>query len=150
MLYQTTANGLEEQDPPDGAWTVMPTFPDAAAGLISTAPDLLVFARMLLHGGDGVLEPATAAAMCRDQLTEAQRALGGLGPGFFDHQSWGFCQAVGDDGSFGWDGGLGTAWRVEPSTGLIVMTLTQVQWASPQPTALLTEVVATARAALAE
>jgi CubicO group peptidase (beta-lactamase class C family) len=150
MLYQTTADGLKPQDPPDGAWTVMPRFPDGAAGLVSTATDLLAFARMLLHGGDGVLTPATAAAMCQGQLSEAQRARGGLGPGFFDHQSWGFCQAVEEDGSFGWAGGFGTTWRVEPTTGLIVMTLTQVQWASPHPPALFSEVEAAAHAALAD
>lgn len=67
----------------------MPKFPDGAAGLISTAVGLLAFGRMLLHGGDGVLTPATAAAMWQGQLTKAQRARGGLGSGFFDDKSWG-------------------------------------------------------------
>jgi len=29
--------------------------------------------------------------------------------GFFDGRSWGFCQAVYDNGAFGWDGGLGAS-----------------------------------------
>ena len=47
--------------------------------------------------------------MTSDQLTAEQRAHGGLGPDFFDGQSWGFGQAGHDNGSFGWDGGFGHA-----------------------------------------
>ena len=49
--YQPTPGGLTVWDPPDGAWSRPPAFGDGAAGLLSTADDLLAFARMLLRGG---------------------------------------------------------------------------------------------------
>jgi CubicO group peptidase (beta-lactamase class C family) len=53
--------------------------------------------------------------MTSDQLTAAQRALGGLGPNFFAGRSWGFCQAVLPSGAYGWDGGFGSSWLVDPN-----------------------------------
>ena len=47
--------GLEVWDKPDGLWSAPPAFCDGAAGLVSTAGDLLAFTRMLLRGGDPVL-----------------------------------------------------------------------------------------------
>jgi CubicO group peptidase (beta-lactamase class C family) len=38
--YQPIADGLVVWDPPDGQWRRPPTFPDGAAGLLSTADDL--------------------------------------------------------------------------------------------------------------
>jgi hypothetical protein len=61
--------------------------------------------------------------MRTDQLTPAQKAHGGVGPEFFRAQSWSFCQAVHADGSFGWDGGLGTSWLVDTARDLIVIAL---------------------------
>ena len=112
-------------DEPDGQWSRPPAFGDGAAGLVSTADDLLAFSRMLLAGGGSVLPARRRRAMCSDQLTDAQKALGGLGPGFFAHKSWGFCQAVYDGGAFGWNGGFGTSWLVDPARDLTVIVLTQ-------------------------
>ena len=81
-------------------------FGDGAAGLVSTADDLLAFARMLLRGGAPVLPADAVRAMTTDQLTPEQKARGGLWPGFFHGRSWGFCQAVYDAarsaGTAGW------------------------------------------------
>ena len=63
--------------------------------------------------------------MTTDQLTDAQKAHGGLGPEFFAHKSWGFCQAVYDGGAFGWNGGFGTSWLADPARDLTVIVLTQ-------------------------
>jgi len=123
--YQPTPGGLVVYDEPGGAWSRPPAFGDAAAGLLSTADDLLAFARMLLRGGDGVLTAEAVRAMTTDQLTPAQKELGGLGSDFFDGMSWGFCQAVLDSGAFGWDGGLGTSWLVDPNYDLAIIVLTQ-------------------------
>ena len=93
---------------PDGAWSRPPAFEDGSGGLVSTVDDLLAFARMLLRGGDPVLPADLAAAMCTDQLTDAQkvetrrldlsgRPVLGLRPGRAYHS-----------GAFGWDGGLGS------------------------------------------
>ena len=147
--YQPTPDGLVLRDPPDGDWSRAPAFPDGAAGLVSTVDDLLALGRMLLADGSPVLSERSARAMRTDQLTPEQKALGGLGPDFFQNLSWSFCQAVHADGSFGWDGGLGTSWRVDPSRGLITIVLTQRMWEQADPPAVHKEILAAARAALA-
>ena len=146
--YQPTPDGLAVWDEPGGKWSRPPQFGDGAAGLVSTADDLLAFARMLLRGGAPVLPPAAVRAMTTDQLTPAQKALGGLLPGFFHGRSWGFCQAVYDSGAFGWDGGLGTSWLVDPSRDLTVIVLTQRMFESPDPPQVHRDIQAAAYAAL--
>ena len=100
--------------------------------VLSTADDLLAFSRMLLAGGGGVLPRDAVRAMCSDQLSEAQKAHGGLGPGFFARKSWGYCQAVYDGGAFGWNGGLGTSWVLDPAHDLTIIVLTQRLFESPE------------------
>ncbi len=119
-------------DPPDGAWSRPPAFGDGAAGLLSTVDDLLAFARMLLRGGAPVLSADSARAMTTDQLTQEQKARGGLGPDFFAGRSWAFCQQVLDNGAYGWDGGLGSSWLVDPAHDLVVIVLTQRMFDSPE------------------
>ena len=147
--YQPTPGGLVVLDEPGGKWSRPPEFDDGAAGLVSTADDLLAFARMLLRGGAPVLPADAVRAMTTDQLTAAQKARGGLLPGFFDGRSWGFCQAVYDSGAFGWDGGLGTSWLVDPSQDLTVIVLTQRMFESPDPPQVHRDIQAAAYAALA-
>jgi CubicO group peptidase (beta-lactamase class C family) len=69
--------------------------------------------------------------MTTDQLTPQQKARGGLGPDFFTRQSWSFCQAVQDTGAFGWNGGLGTTWNVDPGRDLVLIVLTQRMFDGP-------------------
>jgi CubicO group peptidase (beta-lactamase class C family) len=147
--YQPAPGGLAVLDEPGGKWSRPPQFGDGAAGLVSTADDLLAFARMLLRGGAPVLPPDAVRAMTTDQLTPAQKAHGGLLPRFFDGRSWGFCQAVYDSGAFGWDGGLGTSWLVDPSQDLTVIVLTQRMFESPDPPQVHRDIQAAAYAALA-
>ena len=146
--YRPTPDGLVVLDEPAGKWSRPPQFGDGAAGLVSTADDLLAFARMLLGGGAPVLPPDAVRAMTTDQLTPAQKARGGLLPGFFHGRSWGFCQAVYDSGAFGWDGGLGTSWLVDPSQDLTVIVLTQRMFESPDPPQVHRDIQAAAYAAL--
>ena len=129
--YRNTPDGLVVWDQPDGQWSHPPAFGDAAAGLVSTVDDLLAFARMLLRGGSPALSASSAAAMTSDQLTPGQKARGGFGPTYFQGQSWGFGQMVQDSGAFGWDGGLGTSWHVDPASDLTVIVLTQRMFDSP-------------------
>ncbi len=147
--YRPTPDGLVVHDPPDGAWAAAPRFEDAAAGLVSTADDLLAFARLLLRSGDPVLSVEAVRAMSTDQLTPAQKARGGLGADFFAGRSWGFCQAVYDTGAFGWDGGFGTSWRVDPRHDLVVIVMTQRLFESPEPPSVHRDVRSAAYAALA-
>ncbi len=132
--YRRAGSGdLVAWDEPDGAWSRPPAFADGACGIVSTVDDLLAFSRMLLAGGGSVLSEASVRAMCTDQLTDGQKSSGGLGQGFFDAKSWGFCQAVWECGAFGWDGGFGTSWRVDPARDLTVIVLTQRMFESSEP-----------------
>lgn len=134
--YVPTPGGLVVWDKPDGAWSVPPASGDGAAGLVSTADDLVKFAQLFLRGGDSVLSADSIQQMTRPQLSPAQLAIGGLGPDFFADSSWGFGMSVTTDGptagSFGWDGGLGTSWVVDPVRCLATIVLTQVMFAGPE------------------
>ena len=147
--YANTPDGLTVWDPSDGRWARPPAFEDGAAGLVSTVDDLHSFARMLLRGGDGVLSQASVAEMTRDQLTPAQREGQ---EAFLDARSWGLCQSVvvtGErQGAFGWDGGLGSSFLVDPVRDLVVIVLTQRVWDTAQPPAVHTDLQAAAYAAL--
>ena len=125
--YLPTPGGLEVWDPPDGQWSRPPAFGDGAAGLVSTADDLLAFARMLLRGGEPVLSAEAVTQMTTEQLTAKQKARDGKG--ILDGRSWAFCQSVITEGpragAFGWDGGLGSSWLVDPRRDLVVIVLTQ-------------------------
>jgi CubicO group peptidase (beta-lactamase class C family) len=130
--YARKPEGLALWDEPDGKWSRPPAFGDGAAGLVSTVDDLLAFSRMLLDGGAGVLTAASVREMTSDQLSDAQKAHGGLGPDFFRRKSWGYCQAVYDGGAFGWNGGLGTSWIADPAREETVIVLTQRLFDSPE------------------
>jgi CubicO group peptidase (beta-lactamase class C family) len=130
--YAPGEEGLVVWDPPEGQWSREPAFPDAAAGLVSTADDLLAFARMLLAGGDRVLHGESVAQMTSDQLSPDQRAGADA---VLQDRGWGFCQSVVTQGpwagAFGWDGGLGSSWLVDPRRDLVVIVLTQRMFESP-------------------
>ena len=136
--YAPTPDGLQVWDPPEGQWSHPPVFADGAAGLVSTADDLLAFARMFLGGGESVLSAGSISEMTRDQLSAAQRS--GTTDAFLHGRSWGYAQSVVTEGpragAFGWDGGLGTSWLVDPARDLAVVVLTQRMWDSSQPPAI--------------
>lgn len=104
---------------------------------------------MLLRGGEPVLSADMVRAMTTDQLTAEQKAHGGLGPDFFTDSSWGFCQAVQANGAYGWAGGFGTTWMVDPGEDLVVIVLTQRMFEDPNAQSLHNEVQAAAYAAVA-
>jgi CubicO group peptidase (beta-lactamase class C family) len=123
--YENRDGRLAVTDRPDGAWSRRPRFPDGAGGLVSTAADLLAFGRMLLRGGDSALKPPTVAEMTRDQLTPVQRARVWPGFSFLGDRGWGYGVSVLADGSYAWEGGLGTTWVNVPGQDLAVVVLTQ-------------------------
>jgi CubicO group peptidase (beta-lactamase class C family) len=147
--YRPTPDGLIAWDEPDGLWSRPQAFADGGAGLVSTVDDLLAFARMLLAGGDPVLSADAARAMRSDQLTEAQKAHGGLGRDFFAGKSWSFGQSVLDSGAFGWDGGFGSSWLVDPAHELTVIVLSQRMFETPEAPPAHRDIQAAAYAALA-
>jgi CubicO group peptidase (beta-lactamase class C family) len=99
----------------------------------------------------------------RDSTTERDRAEN---PWFFgDHGGWGLMMSVPVAGSaptdpaeavadgmprgYGWDGGSGTTWRTDPTTGLTGILLTQRMMNSPEPPRLTTDFWSGAYAAIA-
>lgn len=148
--YRTSRrNGLELIDAPDGQWSSPPPFPSGGGGLVSTAADLHVFARMLLAGGtfEGrrLLSPAAVRQMTTDQLTAPQREAGRP---FLDGQGWGFGGSVDVEqtapwnvpGRYGWVGATGTSLHLTPATGTVVVVLSQRELTSPKPPALMRDV----------
>lgn len=154
-VVDPATGALSEYDPIDGQWAAPPAFPSGAAGLVSTADDFHAFGELLLGRRGGVLSAASIAAMMRDQLTPAQKAASNELLGFFDAHGWGFGGSVvtgtddaGAPGTYGWDGGLGTSFRVDPQRQIVTILLTQRAWTSPVSPPVCREFWATTRAAL--
>jgi CubicO group peptidase (beta-lactamase class C family) len=123
----------------DSRWARPPLFESGAGGLVSTADDLLAFGQMILNGGrlgsERILSRPSVELMTTDHITPAQKAVSGFFPGFWDNHGWGFGGAIvtrRDDlastGRYGWDGGYGTSWYVDPKEGLVGILLTQRVW----------------------
>jgi CubicO group peptidase (beta-lactamase class C family) len=146
--YRPTSEGLVAWDQPHGTWSHPPAFADGAAGLVSTVDALLAFAQMFLRGGAPVLSADAVRDMTTDQLTPAQKAHGGLGPDFFVGRSWSFCQAVFENGAFGWDGGFGSSWLVDPNHDLVVIVLSQRMFETAEAPQVHRDIQAAAYASL--
>ncbi|MEO6987391.1 MAG: serine hydrolase domain-containing protein [Aquihabitans sp.] len=130
-------------DPKDGRWSSPPAFRSGATGLISTAADLVRLGQMFLHHGEGsdgpVLSPRYVAEMTTDQLSDHQREVARI-DGLGTTLGWGLGTAVHREqgttawppaGAFGWDGGLGSRWIVDPTRALCAVLLTTDGLTSP-------------------
>lgn len=143
------------RDPESGRLTLV----DPAAGgayaspqafpceLVSTADDVLAFARMLArgrHGSRTILSPAMVAEMTRDQITPEQKAVSPFFPGFWETTGWGFGLGVvmkpdelsAVPGRYGWEGGFGTGLNIDPHRDLVTIFLSQRLMQSPDDAAL--------------
>ena len=140
------SGALTLYDAVDGQWSKPPAFPGGAAGLTSTVPDVLRFAALLMNGGVAngrrLLSDASVRALTTDSLTPENKTFGALVPGFFEQYGWGFGMAVvtaphdelgRSAGSYGWDGGMGSAWYNDPVTKTTGVMFTQRGWSSPAP-----------------
>jgi CubicO group peptidase (beta-lactamase class C family) len=126
-----------------GRYTRPPSFPNA---LVSTADDYLAFARMLVNSGryEGgrILSRPTVTLMMSDQLTDAQKAASPFFPGFWDNKGWGFGGAVvtrrdaisATPGRYGWMGGFGTSFVVDPAENIIAILMLQRLMTGPNDT----------------
>lgn len=133
---------LTVYDAPDGQWAKPPAFPSGAAGLVSTIDDMHAFGRMLLSGGrlpDGsrLLSRPSVEAMTTDHLGVDRGAPGPTPDG---SQGWGFGVGVQVRrnglpavGSYGWAGGLGSAWGNDPAERLVGVVLTTDMFTGPFP-----------------
>ena len=127
----------------DSRWASPPVFESGAGGLVSTVDDLLAFGEMMLKGGkydsERILSRRSVEVMTTDQITPEQKAVSSFFPGFWDSHGWGFgvCIVTRQDdlaatpGRYGWDGGYGTSWYVDPREELIGILMTQRLWDDP-------------------
>jgi CubicO group peptidase (beta-lactamase class C family) len=120
----------------DSLWASPPIFESGAGGLVSTADDLLAFGQMMrntgAYPGGRILSRPSVELMTIDHITPEQKAASPYFPFSWDNLGWGFGVSVvtrRDDlrsvGWYGWYGGTGTAWGVDPREGLVGILLTQ-------------------------
>jgi CubicO group peptidase (beta-lactamase class C family) len=121
-------------------FTERPTLIEGAVGLLSTVPDYMRLAEMLLNRGElnGVrlLKPETVDMMTSNGLSAAvQQARGGS-------MGWGLgnvnvlLAATGQNasshvGEYGWDGTAGTIFWVDPTAKTVIVLMTQSSPANP-------------------
>jgi CubicO group peptidase (beta-lactamase class C family) len=155
------SGALDLWDEPNGGWSTPPRQERGAGGLVSSVDDFLRFGKMLLGmgalGATRVLSRLSVETMTTDQLTREQKERSGaMLPGFFDDNGWGFgvsmvtrnvdpAQPV---GTYGWDGGLGTLFKVYPSEDMVSVLLTNASWSSPIPPPIARDFWATTAAAI--
>jgi CubicO group peptidase (beta-lactamase class C family) len=145
VIDPDTQTAVVYDEPADGQWSRLPSFPSGGGGLVSTVDDFLAFADMLrgkgVSRGERILSRPSVEFMTSDQLTPEQKAASGLVPGFFRVHGWGFGVAVVTErtevaksvGTYGWDGGMGTSWYNDPAEDLTMILMTQQAWASAIP-----------------
>ena len=158
------------RDPKSGALTVWdaarggryahpPVFPSL---LVSTADDFLAFARMLLQhdrrADVRILERPSVELMMTDHITPEQKAASPFFPGFWDTKGWGFGGAVitrrdptgANPGSYGWSGGFGTNFIVDPAAEMVAILLVQRLMRSADDSALNEEFLTLAYQAISD
>lgn len=133
----------------DSRWASPPVFESGAGGLVSTVDDLLAFGQMMLeggkHGNQRILSRPSVELMTTDHITAEQKAVSSFFPDFWDSHGWGFGVSIvtrrtdiaATPGRYGWDGGYGTSWYVDPKEELVGILMTQRVWDSPSPPGVL-------------
>lgn len=100
------------------------------AGLLSTARDYARFLEAIRNGGTlgnaRILAPRSVALMNTNQIGDIYNKPGmGFGFGFETVESYG-ASGMEAPGSFGWGGAYGTNYRVDPTSGLVVVLMIQL------------------------
>jgi CubicO group peptidase (beta-lactamase class C family) len=136
--YAHTDSGLVEIEPAGGGFYAgPPPFDVSHCDLVSTVHDYTRFARVLADGGrfEGrrIVSEEHVRLMTTDQVPAVAKTPDSFFPGFWDGSGWGFGGGVDTRGRFGWSGGLGTNFFVDPD-GTVGVLLTQVAaggWMQP-------------------
>jgi CubicO group peptidase (beta-lactamase class C family) len=158
-MYRAAESGLQAYDIEQVPFTERPALMEGSVGLVSSVPDFMRFAQMLLNGGElggtRVLREATVEQMTQNGLSPAILAnrRGGTG--------WALANVsvvVNTDdsaegvraGEYRWDGSAGTEFWVDPSTETILVTMWQSSPSNPgrlrqRITALVRQAVGGAR-----
>lgn len=100
------------------------------AGLLSTARDYARFLEAIRNGGTlgnaRILSPRSVALMTTNQIGDIYNKPDmGFGFGFETVERFG-ASGLEAPGSFGWGGAYGTNYRVDPTTGLVVVLMIQL------------------------
>jgi CubicO group peptidase (beta-lactamase class C family) len=128
--YRHSASDFVETKPTAGGFYAGPPPFDVDHGeLVSTARDFYRFARALADD-TGLISAEHKRLLSNDQVPEQCKSPESFFPGFWDGMGWGFgvaVQTVGPHrGRYGWSGGLGTDFFVDPD-GTVGVLLTQVE-----------------------
>ena len=133
--YRHDPHGLVETEPAGGGFYADPPPFDVSHGeLVSSVHDYRLLLQMLVTGGVAngrrIISEEHLRMMTTDQVSEKCKTPESFFPGFWDGMGWGFGVAVNTAGPrrgrYGWSGGLGTDFFVDPdgSTGIL---MTQVE-----------------------
>ena len=140
--YRHDPDGLVETEPAGGGFYAGPPPFDVSHGeLVCTVQDYHRFARVLADGGRmATAEDSTSgrrlisaehfALMTSDQIAPEHKTPESFVPGFWESMGWGFGLGVQRHGPhagrFGWSGGQGTDFYVDPG-GAVAVLATQVE-----------------------
>ncbi|GAB3923359.1 serine hydrolase [Microlunatus endophyticus] len=134
--YRYGETGWIEIEPAGGGFYAGPPPFDVSHGeLVSTAADFGRFLSVLTRGGeiDGrpLLSPDHLRQLTSDQVpADCKTPESFFFPGFWDGMGWGYGVIIHTTGSrqgrYGWSGGLGTDFYVDPD-GTVAVLLTQVE-----------------------
>jgi CubicO group peptidase (beta-lactamase class C family) len=118
------AGDLVEVEPAGAGFYADPPFDLSHAELVSTARDYHRFVRAVLDGS--LISDQHRRLMLTDQVPASAKTADSFFPGFWDEAGWGLGVCVQPSGRWGWSGGLGTDFWVDPD-GTIGILLTQVE-----------------------
>lgn len=126
--FRRTTDGFVQTEPAGAGFFVAPPFDVSHSELVSTVPDFRSFLRAL--GSGSLVDRALVDELRRDQVPAAAKTPDSFFPGFWDGTGWGFGVSVATDGPhrgrFGWSGGLGTDFFVDPD-GSACVVMAQVE-----------------------
>lgn len=127
--YRHSEAGFELTEPAGAGFYVEPApFDVSHSEMVSTLADYHAFLQALLDGR--LIEPELLSGLRRDQVKPSAKGPDSFFPGFWENTGWGYGVSVVTDGPhrgrFGWSGGLGTDFFVDPD-GTICIVMTQVE-----------------------
>ncbi|WP_243224949.1 serine hydrolase [Microbacterium sp. CIAB417] len=127
--FRREADGFEETEPAGAGFSVAPApFDVSHSELVSTLADYHAFLRALVDGR--LIGEDLRDELRTDQVPGALKTPDSFFPGFWDGLGWGYGVSVVTGGPhrgrFGWSGGLGTDFFVDPD-GTICIVMMQVE-----------------------
>ena len=141
QLYRPEAGELSPYAIETMPWTQRPVLVEGGVGLLSSVPDYVRFAQMVLDRGkipgtEGrILSEATAALMYENAVSEAAMPISGsrywLGSGWslggfnvvLDPSTYAYPVSK---GTIWWDGSAGTRFFIDPIEGTVIVIMAQV------------------------